>query len=487
MSTKNKAYGGEISKSIPELTRLGQKEGRHNRPAQDSAAPDVNEAKLKSEASSWLASEHHLFDHELTEVSRQQASSAGKFGEMREHASQLLSDKSLHSEVNIELDGFRSELVKTKVERLKAEAELKYFRAASNIHEEARYPASQILHLGWVAAVCVIEGAVNAFFYENANGLIGGAIVALAIAFVNTAFACGLGLGFRYSNFIEAHNKFIGWLCFAAFVCLTLFLNALFASFRSEYQLVADPSELNQVAAAYKQAQSTAIRFFVGEFRFQDHWSLILFFLSTALSVFAFYKGYTLDDRVPYHGAKTRVYRALVAAEEEVEGRLRLKVREMLNRRRTQVQGALSEPTTQINLLGKKIADLEGVISQAKFRSEAVVRDFLQALRTYREANSAIRATPAPAYFQEIPQLEVADFAAIGADSIESLKALQDKLRLWIEGVRPELSQCLNELQEHSSELLNRSFGEFVAQALAEAKTQIAKSTGKLSSTPLEA
>lgn len=68
---------------------------------------------------------------------------------------------------------------------MKAEVDYRSFRAANAIMEQARYPDSHVMHFAIVLGLALLETVINAFFYENAQGLMGGFSVALGVAAVN--------------------------------------------------------------------------------------------------------------------------------------------------------------------------------------------------------------------------------------------------------------------------------------------------------------
>lgn len=472
-----KNYEGELATKLTEFRTLGQKEASKHRPTPDAAAPDQHETGLRVEAEGWLAAEQHLFDHALTEASRSIVEARQKVIELRANTDQLMSDDSTTSTVEAELAGNRPALVRATEDRLRAEVDLKYFRAANGINEEARYPDSWPWHFGVLAILVVIETSVNAFFYENSQGLLGGVMVALGIAALNMLTALFCGFGFRYKNLAAMDKKVFGWFAFALFAFLALFCNALFASFRSEYQLVADPSEFTQVSAAFKKAWPQAVQFFRGEIQFTDHWSFLLFGIGLLLSAWAFYKGYTLDDKYPGHGQKDREYKKAVLEEEKQQDLVRQKVKELLHHRRAAVQAALHEPTTQVGMLARRIADLTHARKLLEQRAAAVQRDYTLVVGAYRQANTAVRALPPPGYFREATDLRT-NVDGGSADSVGGeLSEVQSELKELASEQRDGLNARLNALQNDSAVLLNQTLSTFLAGVQQDAEDNIARRT----------
>lgn len=472
-----KNYEGELANKLNEFRTLGQKEASKHRPTPDAAAPDQYEIGLRVEAEGYLAAEQQLFDHTLTEASRSVVEARQKVIELRANSDQLMSDDSAASSVEAELAGNRPALVRATEDRLRAEVDLKYFRAANNIHEEARYPDSLPWHFGILAILVVIETSVNAFFYENSQGLLGGVMVALGIAALNMLTALFCGFGFRYKNLAAIDKKVVGWFCFVVFVLLALFCNALFASFRSEYQLIVDPSEFDQVKTAFGKAWPQAVHFFRGDIEFKDHWSFLLFGIGLLLSGWAFYKGYTLDDKYPGHGQKDREYKKAVLEQGKQQDLVRQKVKELLHHRRAAVQAALHEPTTQVGMLARRIADLTHSRKLLEQRAAAVQRDYSLVVGAYRQANTAVRALPPPEYFRQATDLGT-KVDGNGADSVGSeLTEVQNELKALADEQREGLNARLNALQNNSAMVLNQTLSAFLEDVRQEAEDNISRRT----------
>ncbi|OYT89006.1 MAG: hypothetical protein CFE46_00800 [Burkholderiales bacterium PBB6] len=470
-------YEGELASKLAEYRTLGQREAKASRPTSDAAAPDQHEVALSTAAEGWLAAEQQLFDRHVTEASREVVEATQKVIELQANAEQLMSDDSASSMVDAELAGVRPVLVRATEERLGAELSLKYFRASNDITEEARYPESIPWHLGVLAILVVVETTVNAFFYENSQGLLGGVVVALGIAALNMFVALGCGLFFRYKNLKAPDKKVVGWSSLVLFVFVSLFCNALFAAFRTEYQLVVDPSEFSEVSVAFRHAWPEAVLLFKGDMEFKDHWSFLLFGIGLLLSVWAFYKGYTLDDRFPGHGSKDKAFRAAAQLETEEQDKARHKVKELLHHRRAQVQAALHEPSTQVGMLARRIADLQHARKSMEQRAAAVLRDFSLVIGAYRQANASVSVLPRPAYFKNPPALAFAVDGSAADEVVVQLSGVQGLLKQLADDQREGLNARLNALQSDSAHLLNQSLSGFFADVRQEAQESITRRT----------
>jgi hypothetical protein len=469
------SYSGELANKLQEYRAKGQKDASRNRPPPDSGSPDQHESALKSEAESWVNAQQALFDNAVVDVSRAVVESRQKAGDWEAQVSMLVSDDTTTSGVEAELAGLRTPLVKATERRLKLEADYNYFRVHNNIHEEADYPESRYMHFGIIAVLALVETVVNTVFYENAQGLIGGFVVALGIALFNLLTSMALGVGFRYKNLADSEKKVLGWLALAAFVLLAVFSNALFAAFRAQYQLVVDPSEVEQLNAAFHKAWPEALLIFKLDPQFHDITSFLLFGLGILLSLTAFYKGYTFDDKFPSHGAKDRAFKKALEEELRQQEQVRQKVKELLHQRKSAVQAALQEPAAQIGLLARRVADLTHARGALENQAAAVQRDYAMVTEAYRHANTAVRALPPPAYFKEPAVLTLKPDGSAADRVLAELKDVQDQLKTVAEQWREKLQDKLKELQNDSHNILNSLLSQFMAEVAKEAQEQVSR------------
>jgi hypothetical protein len=193
---------------------------------------------------------------------------------------------------------------------------------------------------------------------------------------INMLLAVALGYSFRFKNLTALHPKTYGWAAFIVYVLSSIYLNAPFAAFRSEYQLLSDPTDPVQLRNAFSVATQAA--FGVYEFRMPvgDLMSFLLFGIGFALSLIAFWKGYTIDDRYPGHGERDRRLKAAQAEEHLLISQLRTRLQDLGQRRISAVQNCAREPDALVNVAAKRIADLQDVTSNAQNSCAAITRDF---------------------------------------------------------------------------------------------------------------
>lgn len=470
-------YNGELLAHRTDAIAKGRLEAAAHRPPSDSSRMDQHEASVQSEAEQWMASERHLFDSVLTDASRSAVELQQKVHELQGRIEQLLADDALDSAVKADMAEDRQPLIEATEARMRAQVDCRHFRIQNGITEEAVYPESKIWHFGIIAILALIETSVNTVFYENAQGLLGGFIVALAVSAINMLSALALGNFFRFKNLSATNKKALGWLSFIAFVTLSIYCNALFAAFRAEYQLLADPTDAMQVRTAFTKATEEASKIFLLRMHFGDLMSFILFFIGLLLSGFAFYKGYTLDDRFPGHGPKDRLVKAAQKREQELEERLRQKVKDFLHTRRHQLQAVVHEPAQIANSVAIRSASLQQAASVYKTQQDAVQRDFSVILSAYRGANAAVRATEPPQYFRHIPDLLLPINDAVLQNAFASLTNVQQQARDLGDKYQAALNAKLNELQRNAAAILNEKFAAFLSSVESEAETVINRQT----------
>lgn len=466
-------YKGELSSSLAEYRKKGQTEASKHRPPTDATGLDQNETTLLSASEKWLVDEQRLFDSAVAEASRAGVEAQQKAVELQTKVDQLVSDDSLLSTIEADMSADRRALVAATESRMKYEVDYRSFRAVNGITEQAHYPDSRILHLAIVLGLAMLETIINAFFYENAQGLMGGFTVALGVAVVNMGGAMMLGYGFRYKNLAALEMKILGWLCLGVFIAFSIYCNALFAAFRAEYQLLVDPSEYAQLRQAFTAAAGEAKKIFLFDMQVADLTSFILLGLGVLLSLLAFYKGYTLDDRFPGHGRLDRLMVAAQRNELEKQDLLRQKVKDFLQHRRAEVQASIHEPAQLISRVSSRLADLQNAQAMLKSQSQSIQRDFALVLGAYRDANTAVRATDPPKYFKEIPDLthKVSDAGA--APLIQTLNQSLEELKAIREHHQEPLNNRLRQLQGDAAAVMSTTFVQFIEDVEVEAKTRI--------------
>lgn len=468
-----KHYEGELVGRLESYRKRGAQEGGSNRPPTPATQPDQNEAELEGAAHKHVNDEQHLLDATLTEVTRLLTQTQQNVIAQRAANQRLLGDDSLHVEVEAHLAADRQKLVTATELKLMREADLNRYRKLNAISDSADYPESVWWHLAIIAACMVLETLANSVFFENEQGLVGGALVAVAVSAVNMATAGLFGFLFRFKNLPAVQHKVLGWAAFVACLTVTLYCNALFAAFRTHYQAVTDPSDAKEIGAAFVLAWNEAMRVFVLDYAPSDMLGFLLFVIGIGLSILAFWKGYTLDDPHPGYGRRDRRYRSALRPMQELETAIRSRLQDYLVKNQTALQAALGTVSAWQNHLAMKAADVEAGRKLLVTQTNAVQRDFTMVLKAYRDANLAVRVTPAPSYFTVIPDVSAVASPSDTNGVLEHVSTVKNDLQQLRDEFDGQLSKKLQSLKNDSARILNDVYTDFLARVHTDAQEAI--------------
>lgn len=467
------SYTSQLANKIETYKRKGASEAQKHRPTTDATHPDSIEVDLRTQAESFVASEQRSFESALSSASTVAHSIRQSLIDAEADVELALSDTSLASSVDAELATDKQKLIKLAEERIDAKVDLNGFRTLNGITEPARYPESIIYHFGLLILALVAETAINAFFYQNEGGLLGGAIVAFGVSFANLGLAALLGYGFRWKNLADVRWRALGWASLVAAILIALYCNALFATFRSEYQNVTDPSDYNEMSAAFRSASDQAFDVFIFQPDFADMMSFILFIIGLLLSAFAFWKGYTVDDPVPGHSRRDKRLKKAIAVEEAKTEEVRLKLRNFLMDRKTKLQSMRDEPTRLVARANTQRANLSEAASTLKSQADSIQRDFELVLDAYRQSNLAVRGIDPPAYFRDVPSVidhvDTSNTRSIDAELVETVTQLEAHRA----ATKDDLNDALTELQTNMAQILGEQFDIYIEAVEKAAKQNL--------------
>ncbi|MBL0230783.1 MAG: hypothetical protein IPP76_08285 [Moraxellaceae bacterium] len=215
-------------------------------PEQNNLSAD--ELEIKNEAQQIANKEADLFDaflqtkhEELNAISakntqlNQELDKTGLISSTM-NKEEVLANVGSHVQKDLEN---REPAIAARVKLMEADTIWRRFRAEHNLtHREAKYPHDYYVHFAPIFAIVMAEAIMNAFFYVNENGLLGGAFVAFFVAIANLGVCGILGFGFRYHNLVKPEwKRNLGWLTLPAFLFFMIWFNATLAAFRVLYQL----------------------------------------------------------------------------------------------------------------------------------------------------------------------------------------------------------------------------------------------------------
>ncbi len=418
---------GTISNLCDQLAKEGAAEGSVNRPDANAVAPDLNEVQLITSAKQSIAAEEAAFADTMVDADRESREISQRIESLDVSCSSHLSHDLVESAFRSSLATNEHELVSTCALEMEARAALNGFKAKHEIKEPARYPSDRLFHFSLLILFLALETGVNAVFYEGSSGLIGGAIIAFSVALVNMGVAAGLGASCRFFNLPDTKSKLIGYGSLAAFIVTGLFLNLIFATFRVQYQLVQqkaindglqEPSTVMMVEA-FKYAVTDAFGVFQLNFPSIDFMSLILFFVGIGCSVIAFWKGYTVDDKHPGYGDMDRTHKAAENFFTQAKDRTFKEAEAAVRKLADEVENLRNQIVTEQRNVSALKAKAQGSQSSLVNAAAAIQGEVNLVIETYRAANRATRATSAPAYFSELPNIVSND----GADRLMTVLA----------------------------------------------------------------
>ena len=229
---------------------------------------------------------------------------------------------SLKNSLESKYRDYKNQLEDVGTRVIVSNSELNTFRVINKISRQARYPISHKKAFAIMCAIVVGESIINAYAHQGEGGLIDGAGIAFVISAINVVIAAFLGRWFTNKNHISSNLKILGWCSFALFLISSVYLNSLYATFRTELHKILEEdsivtevnSQTNPVTdksiekrnavdeideigpkssptkVAFLLALKKAWRVFIFEVPFRDLLSYLTFFLTIIFSVIAFYE-----------------------------------------------------------------------------------------------------------------------------------------------------------------------------------------------------
>lgn len=470
-----------IAKLRKKMEELGVKEGGALRPDSAATAPDLNEMRVIASAKQYVSKEEALLTDAFVEAEKKISDIDQKVEVIEASCNSILDHDLLDGAFKSALSKEENTLVNTCARELEARAILNSFRTRNDIIDLARYPADQLFHFSLLILFVVIETVVNAFFYQGSSGLLGGAIVALAVSVVNMVTAAFLGSMYRYSNLKDTTDKVVGYGAVASFVVLAIVLNLIFSTFRVQYEILQTQVLQNNLPEpttamliiAFKTAVMDAFRVFLFEFPDVDVMSFLLFFVGILCSGLAFWKGYTHDDKYPHYGvmdrhhkkadyefqlAKQRAFEAAVvkvhqvAEEVEASRDALIAAQRNSNALKAQIQGAK--------------ASFDGNVRKIQGELNLVIE-------SYRAANKATRTTNAPNYFETLPIVIPAQDDERLNKLISAVEKLSAKANEVADSKVSELSNKLHEIRDRINQLVQAEFQKYLNTIIEKATVSL--------------
>ncbi len=473
---------GSIAGLCGEFQKYAAEEGSYNRPDAKATTPDINEVKAITLAKQAVSAEEASLAEAILSADKQCGEIELRLAVLEAQCNSCSSHHLVESAFRAELAKADPVLVSACAEEMTTRAYLNGFISRNNIKDPASYPADQLYHFSFLLLFVVLETGINAFFYEGATGLLGGALIALSISVVNMGAAALLGALFRYINLPATSHKLLGYTSLLGFMVTASVLNLIFATFRVQYQLLQssvidanlpEPGTL-QLVSALKVAMTDALGIFILKFPAIDFMSFMLFFVGFGCSILAFWKGYTFDDKYPGYGAYDRLHKRTEHIFAEARQRIYQDAVASVSKTAQEVEGLRSNIIAQQHYASTLKVQVAAALAAFLSSIKTIQAELNLLLETYRSANRATRATTEPAYFCEPVNITP---NADGSDQINLLLGKIDKVSelasLLAKSQGAELSNRLTQIQQQSHSLIEDTFQKNLAGIKHRAETLI--------------
>lgn len=463
----------QIIKQQKRYIDKGAKSGKDGLPPTNAHPFDVNETQLISDVKRLSQENYNKYRSVVASKGRVLADIENDLSAVEPTCDTVLSNQDLSLTAEQARATEQSTLVKLGVKVLQLRSELRAFRIMHNITESAVYPDDPKVPYLWLLPILLLETLIGATFYENANGLIGGAAVAFGVSLLNVALAFICGAFFRYKNLGSPAHRIAGYAALLVAVIAGICLNTIFASYRAEYQLLTDPSDTAQLIQAFVIALDSAPNIFLLRAPASDLSSFTLFFLGLAGFGFAFYKGLHVNDRYPGYGPRAR---RLKMAEDEFDAHAQVvksRISDEVDRHKqtlAKAKNSLAQAQPAVEQL--KLA-LSNEHRQMHSQQVSLKNAFALVLSSYRETNVAVRPNKPPEYFGMVPNLFEDVMNDEGDELSEVIAAIEAKIAALRESYQGLLTDAMSEMTKQSKQILGDEFARYIKDVMAEASEEI--------------
>jgi hypothetical protein len=449
--------------------KLGIKDGAKAIPPSAASVLSPAETNIKQLSNRACQSTQSNFDKFIMDKRTEFSYLERDLSEYKNDLYMLNDDGVLNNDVEHELVSRKEQLITSQSELLLKEANYRKFRALNKIDREPRSIKSKKNSLFVILFLVLSETLMNAYFFANEHGLVGGIIVAFCVAVMTMGVGVVAGFLWRYKNEIRMELKIAGWGVFILWIMFSLYFVALLSAYRGllPMQLVASEPEI------YAMAAKEALSIFIFEYKFHEIQGIVQFVFGVLFSVAAFCKGYTLDDKYPGFG---ELHRKLKSTEEDfsaARGDALTKLGCFINERKAKLNTLKTTASIKIVMIDKNIASIENTIKTIKQYSVSTQRDYHALLKTYRDANISVRPVPQPMYFQEYQAL---DHEFDVSDAEACLMEMQ-QLKSEFESLRAEhddlIMEKITQLKDDAKIVLARGFSDYLFEIKTAAQEKI--------------
>ena len=393
------------------LVARGRERGSGNRPTTQAQTLDDIEHQVVERVEAHKQHAHSIYlEHLHTYGTRMAALNfEERFAIIRQAAPEAVGDFRAEAALG------RDELSSLRRRLYDSEQERDDFRARNRLARPARLSTSgkTTLKIGLLAAMFVIEVAVNGSFLAKANlsGLLGGAVQAVSFAALNiiASFLFGL-VPIRLVNRRQFLLKLIGLVGLAAYLAFAGALNLTLAHLRE-----IPPSLTVDVG------QEVLSRLATTPLLLHDVNSWVFFGIGFVFSVIAMADGLMFTD--PYFGYGALEKRCHEARLSYTDGKTTLieRLRDIRDAETEAMNNAARDLSVQQEEFDAILQGRDRLSQRFAEHQNHIERSCRALMAIYREANQKARTTPAPAYWSESYNLQ--RIAPLNNETAETARA----------------------------------------------------------------
>jgi len=385
----------------------GYKAGRQNEPPTTSLSLDVNENEIFSafQFSSSRFGEHidhilHLMRNELGKaVANTKPSPEPLFALTTELQRIKIRNEERLRQLYLDYD-----------EKLR---DLRYFQKQNGIFRAPNYSTvtDKTISVALMLILIFVESGINAAFFTEVGGagLVLGFVIAAGVSIVNVIipFFCGF---FALRN-VRSHSHAVRVFSMVAILITAVIIfwfNVGVANYRESGQEQNIPDLANRIVE--------------NPFGLEQPQSYLLFFVGVMVALAAFVKGYYFDDAIPGYAGVARRHDAARDAYFSAIAKLKDSLLSAsISKEITRLLSDSDKFKRQVLRAKQLINGYNGVINFARERHEMYHTGLVHYLKVYRGANCAVRTHPAPARFEEFPELRPMDLKPLDQETLSKV------------------------------------------------------------------
>ena len=421
----------------------GAQDGNHNLPPFNATCPSQTELEIIQLAQDDMNKFANLQIEENDETKEKLRASYSQLSNTLPPNTEVFKSKA-----ELEFTDAERELLRLYENVLSRQQEYRYFKTINQLNRDADIPSPLYVTVCWLILLIVLDGAINAYFFQDTNpyGLVGGFLFAILISGSNTLL--GFSVGFVPWRYL-LHRKRLHLIW--AFPLLVLFLTTI-CLFNLAVGHYRDLLAANKDSAP-QQAISDLI---VSPLGLQSISTVLLTGLGIAIAMLAAYKGYTFFDPYPGYG---RCYVRREGAKDSFEDRFSA-LQKSINAIANQF---LEQARAQYQRANKIVQDAIGTVQEAISRNDRYSEAFDgvekacdAAIRSYRDANLQVRDRaryPEPGYFAEQTVLPHQN----NSPDINLFQENRDKLTAIAEEMKKNFEKLMQSIPVQAKQMLSET------------------------------